>query len=84
VVVTNAGGPAYIVEDEISGLLTPPDDPTTLAHQLGRILADPDLAARLSDAARRRALRFGWGSVACDILDVYRTALGARRLAVAV
>ncbi len=83
-VATNAGGPAYIVEDEISGLLTPPDDPATLARQLGRILTDDALAARLSDGARRRALRFGWGSVACDILEVYRGALGARRLAIAV
>jgi D-inositol-3-phosphate glycosyltransferase len=74
-VATNAGGPAAIVEDGASGLLTPPNDPAALAERLERLLADDGLRATLSSAARERATRFGWPTIACEILRVYRETL---------
>ena len=71
VVATNAGGPAYIVEQGVSGLHTTPDDPQTLAAQLERLLANDRLRASMGAAARQRAQRFGWQAVAGDILQVY-------------
>jgi D-inositol-3-phosphate glycosyltransferase len=74
-VATCAGGPAFVNEDGVSGLLTPPDNATALADRLERLLADDQLRAQLSTAAIDRAQRFGWPSVACDILRVYRDTL---------
>jgi len=71
VVATNAGGPAHIVEDGVSGLLTPPDDHTALAAQFERLLADEALRERMSAAALARAQRFGWSAVASHILHIY-------------
>ncbi|HEU5101284.1 MAG TPA: glycosyltransferase, partial [Roseiflexaceae bacterium] len=75
VVATNAGGPAFVVEDGASGLLTPPDNAPTLAERLERLLADDQLRTTMGEAAAKRAQRFGWSSVACDILRVYRDTL---------
>ena len=73
VVATNAGGPATIIEAGVNGLLTPPDDATTLAQQLVTLLDNPHVAYQMGVAARTRAARYGWSNIGCDILDVYRS-----------
>jgi len=75
VVATSAGGPAFVIEDGVSGLLTPPGNAGALADRLERLLADDQLRAQISTAAADRAQRFGWPAVACDILRVYRETL---------
>jgi glycosyltransferase involved in cell wall biosynthesis len=52
VVVTGTGGVPELVDDGVDGLLVPPRDPGTMAAALLKLLRDPDLAARLSRAAR--------------------------------
>jgi D-inositol-3-phosphate glycosyltransferase len=79
VVATNAGGPAYIVEDGVSGLLTPPDNPRALAERLERLLADDALRATMGTAAREQALRFSWPMVADEIAHVYCRLVGQRK-----
>lgn len=75
VVATSAGGPACIVEDGVSGLLTPPDNPEALADRLERLLLDDQLRTEMGQAARQRAERFGWPSITCDIMDMYQELL---------
>ncbi len=81
VVATNAGGPAYIVEQGVSGLLVQPGNAPLLAEQLERLLCDNELREAMGLAARIRAQRFGWSAVACDILKVYGTLLYEPQLA---
>lgn len=47
VVATCCGGPEDLIEDGVTGLLAPREDPAALAGQVRRLLADPALAARL-------------------------------------
>jgi D-inositol-3-phosphate glycosyltransferase len=84
VIATSSGGPAFIVEDGVSGLHTPPDNPAALADRLERLLADDTLRAEMGAAAAVRAQRFGWPAVACDILRVYRDTLEQSMLGQAV
>jgi D-inositol-3-phosphate glycosyltransferase len=81
VVATSAGGPAYIVEDGLSGFHVPPEQPQALAVHLERLLADDELRETMGRAARQRAMRFGWPTVACDILQVYRQVLDTPQFA---
>ena len=53
VVASNVGGLPEIIQDGTNGLLVPPDDADALGLAIVRLLADRDLARRLSDAARR-------------------------------
>ena len=54
VVASALSGVPELVEDGVSGLLVPPGDPAALAAAVGRLLADPALAAALGGRGRRR------------------------------
>lgn len=54
VVATAAAGIPEVVEHDVSGLLTEPGEPRSLAVALGRVLEDADLARRLARQARRQ------------------------------
>jgi glycosyltransferase involved in cell wall biosynthesis len=54
VVATCIGGPAEIIEQNISGLLIPPDDPQMLAEALANLCAHPDERKRLGEGGYQR------------------------------
>jgi len=51
VVATNVGGIRLMVEEGISGCLTPPDQPAALAAALLRVMADPALRVSMGAAS---------------------------------
>jgi glycosyltransferase involved in cell wall biosynthesis len=51
VVATNVGGNPELVQDNITGLLVPPNDPVSLANAINRLLEDENLRKKLSDNA---------------------------------
>jgi glycosyltransferase involved in cell wall biosynthesis len=53
VVYSGSGEGARLVTDADAGLATAPQDPAALAAAIGRLLDDPDLAARMGAAGRR-------------------------------
>lgn len=70
------GGITYTVVDGVTGFLVPPRDPEALAAHLGRLLADPDLRARMGRAARARVEHeFTWPVVAERTAALYATLL---------
>ncbi len=71
VVSTDVGGVPFLVEHESTGLLVPPGDPDAMARALERIVADPELAARLSANARKSAERADWSAVIPVWEDVF-------------
>ncbi|WFE43958.1 glycogen synthase [Verrucosispora sp. WMMD1129] len=89
VVATATGGIPEVVADGETGLLVPidqagldgtPVDPARfeaeLAARLNELLADPERAAALGRAGRRRAVEhFSWDAVAARTLDLYRSLL---------
>lgn len=54
VIASAAGGPLSIIEDGVSGLLTPPGDAGALARAILRLLEDPALAQQIGQAGRAR------------------------------
>jgi glycosyltransferase involved in cell wall biosynthesis len=54
VVATDVGGTPELITHGVHGLLVPPRSAPALAAAVGRLLADPALAARLGAEARRR------------------------------
>ncbi|HUG16055.1 MAG TPA: glycosyltransferase [Thermomicrobiales bacterium] len=79
VVASRAGGLKFTVEEDISGILVPPNDPGALAEALGRIIRDPDLRASMRVGARQAAIRFSWQTIGPAMLNLYeRLAEGHR------
>ncbi|MGD9942297.1 MAG: glycosyltransferase family 4 protein [Burkholderiaceae bacterium] len=57
VVATTVGGIPDAIDDGIEGLLLPPGDVAALVRAIASLLAAPDKAGEMGEAARRRALR---------------------------
>jgi glycosyltransferase involved in cell wall biosynthesis len=53
IVTTNVGGIPELIEDNVNGLLCPPENPQCLADKIRFLIDDPVLRQRLSQAARK-------------------------------
>ncbi|MDP9416506.1 MAG: glycosyltransferase family 4 protein [Actinomycetota bacterium] len=75
VIATRTIGAEEVVVHERTGLLVPPRDAQALGEAVGRLFADPALAARYAEAGRRRYQQHFTGRrMAADTLAVYRAA----------
>lgn len=73
VVATHGGGTPEVVTDGDNGFLVPPQDPTSLADGIEKLIADVSLRKRLGDnAARTVSARFGLQRMAVEFLEAYR------------
>lgn len=61
-----------------AGVLVTPGDTAALAAALGRLVAEPGLAAELAGRAAAQAGRFRWQQAAAEMEDVFREALDER------
>lgn len=71
VVGSRIGGIPDLIENEVNGLLVPPNDPVALADSLWRIMNDHDLRLRLGSEARSRSEQFSAAAVIPRIEDIY-------------
>lgn len=76
VVSTRVGGVPYIVEDERTALLVPPDAPEPMEKAVVRLIEDDALRQRLVAAGLADVARYQWATVSTQWLAVYRRALG--------
>jgi len=78
VVATRVGGTPEAVEDGVTGLLVPRDDPDALAKATAELLLDLGRRERMGAAARRRAAEvFDEGRLVGALLAAYRKAAAA-------
>jgi glycosyltransferase involved in cell wall biosynthesis len=63
IVTTSVGELPYLWQHEQEALLVPPDDPAAMAAAVRRLLAEPDLVAKLSRQARQKAEQFDWAVI---------------------
>jgi len=76
VVATTAGAVPEVVEDGVTGVLVPPDDPEALASAIASLLSDrPRLQAMGRAGAQRVRQRFTWDKVAQRVMDGYHSVL---------
>jgi glycosyltransferase involved in cell wall biosynthesis len=73
VIASNTGGLPEIVENEVTGLLVPPQDPQALVHAIHRLLDDEILRNRLGVAARAKVeMQYSLAAVLPKMLDLYQ------------
>lgn len=79
VVATNVGGNAEAVQDGVSGLIVPPEDPDALAAAIAQLLAAPALAKEMGAAGRQRvAEKFTTEAMMMQTTAAYRKLLDQR------
>ncbi len=75
VVASDIVGYRDVVRHGYDGLLVPPADPAALGEALRDLALDPDRRARMAVAARERAERFSWPTVAEEVTEAYEHAV---------
>ena len=78
-VATAVGGVPELVEEGVTGFLTPPEDAKALANAIQMLLKNPSAARRLGEAARRRAQeRFSLRRQVDGLLELWTEVLNER------
>jgi len=72
VVATKVGGNQEVVEDKVSGLLTPPLDNKALFKAILELRTNPELGERLSEGAKTRSQNFTLEKTLRETVRVYR------------
>jgi mannosyltransferase len=73
-VASRAGAAELVVEDGVTGTLTPPGDVDALVGALEPLMHDPALAAAMGERGRARAIaKFSLDAEANRIAEIYRT-----------
>ena len=76
VVGSRVGGIPEVVDDGVTGLLVPPDDPAALSGALNALVRDPARAAGMGRAGRERAVaEFSWDAIAAQTAELYAEVL---------
>lgn len=74
VVATEVGGLPEAVENGRSGFIVPPHNPREMAQKISLLVNDPHLAQQMGEYAHHLSnTRFAWGTIAKQVLDVYKT-----------
>jgi glycosyltransferase involved in cell wall biosynthesis len=75
VVAANAGGPAEVIDDGVTGILCPPGDVMALSEALRRLAEDPELRLQLGEAGRAKSREFAPENIAAEVMRVYESVL---------
>lgn len=67
-----------VIEDGVTGLVVPAEDPGALKSAVARLLEDEDLRARLGERAKSRSRGFGVGSYTERLRRIYRGVVSGR------
>jgi glycosyltransferase involved in cell wall biosynthesis len=78
IVATDIGGHREYVQHNVTGLLSPPQDPDALARNLCLLLADDDLRIRLAQSANNFIEQFNWERSA-DLFEEFIMRTASRR-----
>lgn len=72
VIASEVGGLTYTIHDGENGFLIPPRQPEQLAEKILVLLENPKLREEMGRNGADQAIRFGWSTIADQILAVVR------------
>jgi len=77
IVATQVGGIPEIIEDRVSGLLCPKEDPEALAQTILELIESPSLLAQIAEAGYQRAKSFSADNTSMTLFKEYEKLVGA-------
>jgi phosphatidylinositol alpha-mannosyltransferase len=75
VVCSDIAGYRDVARSGLDSVLVPPGDPAALGEAIHDLALDPARRERMATAARERARRFSWETVADDVMGAYEDAI---------
>jgi len=83
VVAPNVGGPKYLIDDRVSGLLANPERPYGYREKVLELLEDENLQASLALEARRAVANKSWEVNNSKLIEFYQRAISQKATKVA-
>jgi glycosyltransferase involved in cell wall biosynthesis len=80
VAARDAGGPSEIINEGVSGFLTPPSDLDAMVSRIAYLATEPHLRALMSQSARQQAEDTTWEKINLRVAQRMQMALEERRL----
>ena len=74
IVSAEVGSASALIEQDRTGLLVAPADPSAYAAAAEALIADPQRRRRLGDAAAKASLAYTWPDILDAVIDAYRGA----------
>lgn len=71
VISTNVGGLPYLIENDVNGILLPPNNPAAFAEKIKDLLSDPLKVERLSTNARQEVENFDWQQIKLRWIELF-------------
>lgn len=71
-VATRVGGVPELLEDGVTGIIVPAQDPREMASAISRLVEDKDLRLKLGTAARASAMRYSWEMCVDEHVSLYK------------
>lgn len=65
---TDAGGVPELIENDVNGMLTPPQHPPKLAETITKVATNPDRAKRLSQNGRKHITKYFRSTLGAELL----------------
>lgn len=79
-VVSDVSGPAEVVEDKVTEIIVPRDNPVEAAKALDQLLGDPEVAQEMGRAGRRHVVEnYSWEHCLEVMEEVYIRAIAGER-----
>jgi glycosyltransferase involved in cell wall biosynthesis len=80
VIVSDRGGLPEVVEADVTGFVTPAEDPDAIARCMKALVLDRSLRQQMGEAGRQRVMTvYGWSACIDRMVACYRTAIEANR-----
>lgn len=79
VIVTDTPACREVVRENENALIVPTSDADALSAAMKKLMADPELRARLGERSHQLSRQYTWTRVVSDYLALYRSLIGACR-----
>ena len=80
IVASNTGGLPEVIQDGVTGILVPPEQPAALATAIASLIADPVRRRAMGHAAHRRAMKnYSTSRMAREYLSLYSAIIESQR-----
>ncbi len=79
VISTNVGGIPYLIENNVNGLLVPPNDPGVFIRAINKILENNEFSKKMTNRAREMVERFDWDVIKYKWFDTIDCVLNTNK-----
>ncbi len=73
ILCVNKNGPSDLIQNQVNGVLTPPDEPVDFANNINNLLLRPDFMKQISENAYQTVQNYSWDGIISKMFEYYES-----------